>query len=143
MHPSETWFYGRVKHSVVVGYLRGLVAVSWVQRGRICTRPGRPRPSGADVRPPADSAVAPGLTPIFRNSFRTYVWLPAVAASGVDFAVRVHDLATRTHPGCSDLKSVTDSMGHAQIQTTQRHLRALPDADQRPLNALERVMRRA
>lgn len=31
-------------------------------------------------------------TPISRNSFRTHVWLPAVAASGVDFAVRVHDL---------------------------------------------------
>ena len=31
-------------------------------------------------------------TPISRNTFRTRVWLPAVAASGIDFGVRVHDL---------------------------------------------------
>src|SRR3954469_1582479 len=31
-------------------------------------------------------------TPISRNTFRTRIWLPAVAASGVDFEVRVHDL---------------------------------------------------
>jgi integrase len=31
-------------------------------------------------------------TPISRNTFRTRVWRPAVAASGVDFDVRVHDL---------------------------------------------------
>lgn len=31
-------------------------------------------------------------TPISRNTFRTRVWRPAVAASGVDFEVRVHDL---------------------------------------------------
>ncbi len=31
-------------------------------------------------------------TPISRNTFRTRVWLPAVTASGVNFAVRMHDL---------------------------------------------------
>jgi integrase len=36
-----------------------------------------------------------------------------------------------------------DRMGHAQIQTTQKYLHALPDADQKNLEALERVMRRA
>ena len=86
-------------------------------------------------------------TPISRNSFRTHVWLPAVAASGVDFAVRVHDLrhahASWLLAGGSDLKSVMDRMGHAQIQTTQKYLHALPDADQKNLDALERVTRRA
>lgn len=86
-------------------------------------------------------------TPISRNSFRTHVWLPAVAASGVDFAVRVHDLrhahASWLLAGGSDLKSVMDRMGHHQIQTTQKYLHALPDADQKNLDALERVTRRA
>jgi len=31
-------------------------------------------------------------TPISRNTFRTRVWLPAVAASGIGFNVRMHDL---------------------------------------------------
>lgn len=86
-------------------------------------------------------------TPISRNSFPTHVWLPADAASGVDFAVRVHDLrhahASWLLAGGSDLKSVMDRLGHAQIQTTQKYLHALPDADQKNRDALERVTRRA
>ncbi len=31
-----------------------------------------------------------------------------------------------------------DRMGHAQITTTQKYLHALPDADQKNLNALNR-----
>ncbi len=50
-----------------------------------------------------------------RNTFRTRVWRPAVAASGVDFAIRVHDLrhahASWLLAGGSDLKSVMDRMG--------------------------------
>ena len=30
-------------------------------------------------------------TPISGNTFRSRVWLPAVAASGIDFRVRIHD----------------------------------------------------
>ena len=82
-------------------------------------------------------------TPISRNSFRTHVWLRAVEASGVDFAVRIHDLrhahASWLLAGGSDLKSVMDRLGHAQIQTTQKYLHALPDADQKNLDALTRV----
>lgn len=84
-------------------------------------------------------------TPISRNSFRTHVWLPAVKASGVDFNVRIHDLrhahASWLLAGGSDLKSVMDRMGHAQIQTTQKYLHALPDADQKNLDALNRITR--
>jgi integrase len=54
-------------------------------------------------------------TPISRNTFRTRIWLPAVTASGVDFAVRVHDLrhahASWLLAGGSDLKSVMDRIG--------------------------------
>jgi integrase len=82
-------------------------------------------------------------TPISRNSFRTHVWLPAVKASGVDFNLRIHDLrhahASWLLAGGSDLKSVMDRMGHAQIQTTQKYLHALPEADQKNLAALNRI----
>ncbi len=85
-------------------------------------------------------------TPISRNTFRTRVWLPAVKASGVTFNVRIHDLrhahASWLLAGGSDLKSVMERMGHAQIQTTQKYLHALPQADQRNLDALDRVTRR-
>ncbi len=82
-------------------------------------------------------------TPISRNTFRTRVWRPAVKASGVDFAVRVHDLrhahASWLLAGGSDLKAVMDRLGHAQITTTQKYLHALPHADQKNLDALERM----
>ena len=85
-------------------------------------------------------------TPISRNTFRTRVWLPAIKASGIDFDVRVHDLrhahASWLLAGGSDLKSVMDRMGHAQITTTQKYLHALPDADQKNLDALNRIRAR-
>jgi site-specific recombinase XerD len=66
-----------------------------------------------------------------------------VAASGVDFEVRVHDLrhahASWLLAGGSNIKSVMDRMGHAQITTTQKYLHALPDADTKNLNALHRI----
>jgi hypothetical protein len=40
-------------------------------------------------------------TPISRNTFRTRIWLPAVKASGVEFAVRSTTSATPTPPGSS------------------------------------------
>ena len=82
-------------------------------------------------------------TPISRNTFRTRVWLPATRASGVDFDVRVHDLrhahASWLLAGGSDLKSVMDRMGHAQITTTQKYLHSLPDADTKNLDALNKT----
>jgi integrase len=85
-------------------------------------------------------------TPISRNTFRTRVWQPAVNASGVDFAVRMHDLrhahASWLLAEGSDLRSVMERMGHAQIQTTQKYLHALPEADQTNLDALARARRR-
>jgi len=82
-------------------------------------------------------------TPISRNTFRTRAWAPAVKASGLDFNVRIHDLrhahASWLLAGGADLKSVMDRMGHSQIQTTQKYLHALPDADQRNLDAFTRI----
>jgi hypothetical protein len=49
--------------------------------------------------------------PISRNTFRTRVWQPAVKASGVDFAVRMHDLRHATPPGsCSSPKDPTSGV---------------------------------
>jgi integrase len=85
-------------------------------------------------------------TPISRNTFRTRVWLPAVRASGVSFNVRIHDLrhahASWLLAGGADLKTVMDRLGHAQIQTTQKYLHALAEADQRSIDALDRMTRR-
>jgi integrase len=82
-------------------------------------------------------------TPISRNTFRTRIWRPAVAASGLDFDVRVHDLrhahASWLLAGGSDLRSVMDRMGHAQITTTQKYLHTLPDADTKNLTALDKI----
>ena len=67
-------------------------------------------------------------------------------ASGLDFAVRIHDLrhahASWLLAGGADLKSVMDRMGHTQIQTTQKYLHALPHTDQINLDALDRIRRR-
>ena len=61
----------------------------------------------------------------------------------MDFHVRVHDLrhahASWLLAGGSDLKSVMDRMGLAQITTTQKCLHTLPDADQKNLTALNRI----
>ena len=97
--------------------------------------------SRSDASSPATCCSRPREgTPISRNTFRTRVWRPAVAASGIDFDVRVHDLrhahASWLLAGGSHLKSVMDRMGHAQITTTQKYLHTLPVADTKNLNAL-------
>ena len=91
-----------------------------------------------------DLCLAPKPVPqISRNTFRSRVWLPAVQACEVDFAVRVHDLrhahASWLLAGGADLKGVMDRMGHAQIQTTQKYLHTPPETDQRNLDALSRI----
>jgi hypothetical protein len=69
--------------------------------------------------------------------------ITAVNASDIGFAVRIHDLrhahASWLLAGGSDLKSMMERMGHTQIQTTQKYLHALPDADQKNLDALDRM----
>ncbi len=82
-------------------------------------------------------------TPISRNTFGTRIWAPAVKASGVAHHVRIHDLrhahASWLLAGGADLRSVMERMGHTQIQTTQKYLHALPEADQRNLEAFTRI----
>lgn len=86
-------------------------------------------------------------TPISRNTFRTRIWMPSVTACDFGWDVRVHDLrhahASWLLAGGSDLKSVMDRMGHAQIQTTQKYLHALDDAEDKNLAAVERIRSRS
>jgi len=88
-----------------------------------------------------------GGTPLSRATFNTRYWRPAVARSGVDFPVRMHDLrhahASWLLAGGADLKSVMERMGHAQIMTTQKYLHTLPDADDKALAAFEAVRQRS
>jgi site-specific recombinase XerD len=42
----------------------------------------------------------------------------------------------------SDLRSVMERMGHAQIQTTQKYLHALSEADRKNIDALARARSR-
>ena len=69
--------------------------------------------------------------------------MPAVKAAWVDFDARGHDLrhahASWLLAGGSDIKSVMDRMGHAQITTTQKYLHTLPGADEKNLTVLEQV----
>ena len=90
------------------------------------------------------STETAGGRPLSRNTFRTRVWLPAVETAKIDFRVRMHDLrhahASWLLAGGADLKGVMDRMGHTQIQTTQKYLHALPDSDQKNLDAFERTV---
>ena len=89
------------------------------------------------------STETSGGRPLSRNTFRTRVWLPALRASGLDFAVRMHDLrhahASWLLAGGADLKAVMERLGHSQIQTTQQYLHTLPEADRQAFAAFQRV----
>jgi site-specific recombinase XerD len=98
----------------------------------------------------ADAIPADGLLfanqagqPISRSTFRARTWLPAVAATRLNFHLRWHDLR-HTHAswllaGGADLKTVMDRLGHTQISTTQQYLHTLPNTNDVALDALARV----
>jgi integrase len=87
-----------------------------------------------------------GGSPMSRNTFRTKVWLPALEQANLGFHVRMHDLrhahASWLLAGGADLKTVMDRMGHRQIQTTQKYLHSLPDADDMAIAAFQRTRQR-
>jgi integrase len=89
------------------------------------------------------STETDGGTPVSRNTLRTRVWLPAPAKANLGYHVRMHDLR-HTHAswllaGGADLKTVMERMGHSQIQTTQKYLHAMRDAQDRALAAFQRT----
>jgi len=88
-----------------------------------------------------------GGGPLSRATFNKRCWKPAVEQSGIDFNVRIHDLrhahASWLLAGGADLKAVMERMGHSQIQTTQKYLHTLDDADDKALSAFEAIRSRA
>ncbi|WP_285705844.1 tyrosine-type recombinase/integrase [Microtetraspora sp. NBRC 16547] len=82
-----------------------------------------------------------------RRWFRDQVWRPALAASGLEFKVKMHDLrhahASWLLAGGADLQVVKERLGHGSISTTEKYLHTLPDADQTALDALARTRSRS
>jgi len=92
------------------------------------------------------STIDRGPIPLSRNTFRTRYWRPALDRADITYGVRMHDLrhahASWLLADGADLKTVMDRLGHAQIQTTQKYLHTLPDADDHALDAFTRVRHR-
>jgi site-specific recombinase XerD len=81
-----------------------------------------------------------------RRWFAAHIWRPAVAAAGLDFNVRVHDLrhahASWLLAGGADIQVVKERLGHGSLRTTEKYLHTLPDADDTALDALRRTRSR-
>jgi site-specific recombinase XerD len=81
-----------------------------------------------------------------RRWFAQHIWRPAVAAAGLDFHVRVHDLrhahASWLLAGGADIQVVKERLGHGSLRTTEKYLHTLPDHDDTALHALRRTRTR-
>ena len=84
-------------------------------------------------------------SPTSRNTFRTRVWLPALArGTWIPRADARPPACSRILVACRgvDLKTVMDRMGHSQIQTTEEYLHSQPDADDAAIAAFQRTRQR-
>ena len=74
------------------------------------------------------------------------IWTPALAAAGLMFQVRFHDLrhahASWLLAGGADIQVVKERMGHSSITTTQKYLHTLPNADHAAVTALDTIRNR-
>ena len=81
-----------------------------------------------------------------RAWFHHTIWQPALAAAGLTFPVRFHDLrhahASWLLAGGADIQVVKERMGHSSITTTQKYLHTLPNADHAAVTALNNIRKR-
>jgi integrase len=125
-------------HGTLSGYSLGLCRCEHC-RGAYATYRAERRAAGADHPRAIRQLTTDGHIP--RSWFHRQVWKPALAAAGIGFHVRVHDLrhahASWLLASGADLETVKERMGHASITTTEKYLHSLPGAGAKAVAALD------
>ncbi|GAA1287797.1 hypothetical protein Psi02_70270 [Planotetraspora silvatica] len=134
----------RYRHGTLSAYTAGKCRCQHCKNAYATYRAER-RSSGKDNPRPPRRWDTDGHIP--RRWFRDQVWRPALAASGLEFKVKMHDLrhahASWLLAGGADLQVVKERLGHGSISTTEKYLHTLPDADDTALDALARTRSRS
>jgi integrase len=132
------------RHGTLSGYSAGRCRCQHCKDAYASYR-ARRRADGRDSPRAPRKLTTDGHIP--RVWFRLNIWEPALAAAGLDFHVRVHDLrhahASWLLAGGADLQVVKERLGHASITTTEKYLHTLPTADLAALAALDTIRRRS
>jgi site-specific recombinase XerD len=133
----------RYQHGTITAYSSGKCHCQDCRDAYAIYRAER-RASGADKPRGLRMLDTDGHIP--RAWFRRNVWTPALAAAGLRFKVRFHDLrhahASWLLAGGADLQTVKERMGHARLTTTEKYLHTLPHADAAAVTALDTIRKR-
>jgi site-specific recombinase XerD len=133
----------RYQHGTITAYSSGKCHCQHCRDAYAIYRAER-RASGADKPRGLRMLDTDGHIP--RAWFRRNVWTPALAAAGLRFKVRFHDLrhahASWLLAGGADLQTVKERMGHARLTTTEKYLHTLPHADAAAVAALDTIRKR-
>jgi integrase len=131
-------------HGTLTGYNLGTCRCQHCRNAAARYRATR-RAAGKDHPRPGRTIDTDGHIP--RRWFAVNVWDPALAAAGLEFRVRVHDIrhahASWLLAGGADIQTVKERLGHGSLRTTEKYLRTLPDTDDTALDALRRTRTRA
>ena len=132
------------RHGTLSGYSAGKCKCEHCRDAYATYRAHR-RAYGADSPRTPRTLNTDGHIP--RDWFRQRVWKPALAAAGLGFHVRVHDLrhahASWLLAGGANLQAVKERLGHASITTTEQYLHTLPNADDAAVAALNNIRKRS
>jgi integrase len=126
------------RHGTLSGYSAGRCKCEHC-RGAYARYRAKRRAAGADQPREPRRLTTDGHIP--RSWFRHQVWRPALAAAGIDFTVRVHDLrhahASWLLNAGADLETVKERMAHTSITTTESYLHTLPGAGAKAVAAID------